>query len=187
MSDRFLGRLSPTLRSAAPLLLLAALGGCGGHDANTFAPACPRPAILADAADITRYKPGAVGQDLTDMVLSGRVVGVSGECSPGDKATQLKVSVQVTLELSRGPAATGAQQDVPYFIAVSEGETVLDKKSFTMRATFPSNVEKLRLASDSVEVVLPVSAGKSGVAYAVTAGFQLTPEELARNRAHGVR
>jgi hypothetical protein len=187
MSDRFPARLSPTLRRAAPLLLLAALGGCGGHDANTFAPACPRPAILADAADITRYRPGATGQDLTDMVLSGRVVGVSGQCSPGDKATQLKVSVQVTLELSRGPAATGPQEDVPYFIAVSEGEAILDKKSFAMRATFPSNVDKLRLASDPVELVLPVSPDKSGVVYTVTAGFQLTPEELARNRARGVR
>jgi hypothetical protein len=187
MSDRFLARLSPTLCRAAPFLLLAALGSCGGHDANTFAPACPRPAILADAADITRYKPGAVGQDITDMVLSGRVVGVSGECGPGDKATQLKVSVQVILELSRGPAATGTQQDVSYFIAVTEGENILDKKLYAMRATFPSNVEKVRLASDPIDLVLPVSRDKSGVVYAVTAGFQLTPEELARNRAHGVR
>jgi hypothetical protein len=175
------------LRRAAPLVLLAALGGCGGHDANTFAPACPRPAILADAADIIRYKPGAQGQDLTDMVLSGRVVGVSGECSPGDTATELKVKVQVSLELSRGPAATGPQDDVPFFVAVIEGDNILDKKSYAMHVAFPSNVDKVRLASDPIDLVLPVSADKSGVAYTVAAGFQLTPEELARNRTHGVR
>ena len=48
-------------------------------------------------------------------------------------------------------------------------------------------IDKQRLASDPVELVLPVSPDKSGVAYTITAGFQLTPEELARNRTHGVR
>ena len=39
-------------------LLVAALAACSGTDKNTFAPACPRAAILADAADIIRYRDG---------------------------------------------------------------------------------------------------------------------------------
>src|SRR6187397_768886 len=63
--------------------LLAGLAGCGGGDLNAFPPACPRAAILGDAADLTRYRPehaGQGGQDLTDMVFDGRITGVSGKC-----------------------------------------------------------------------------------------------------------
>jgi hypothetical protein len=35
-------------------------------------------------------------------------------------------------------------------------------------------------------MVFPVSPTKSGAAYTVLAGFQLTPDELAYNRRHGV-
>ena len=163
-------------------LLVAALAACSGTDKNTFAPACPRAAILADAADIIRYRDGG-GRDLTDLVMTGRILGVSGACKPGDTARQLATSMQVTLQVTRGPAMVGRSADVTIFVAVSEGDDILDKKMFPVHVEFAPNVDTVRLTTDAISTTLPISPDKSGAAYALTAGFQLTPEELEMNRS----
>ena len=174
-------RLSPP-KSLLPLMLLATLlAGCGRPDANAFPPACPRAAILGDAADLVRYRDGG-GRDLTDLTLAGRIVGVSGQCQPGDTPRELQATMQVTVELTRGPARQLREAEVSIFVAVSEGDRILDKKLFPLRAAFAPNIDKLRLTTEAIAMVLPVSPDKSGAAYALTAGFQLTPEELERNR-----
>ncbi len=167
-------------------LLLAAVAGCSGPDKNTFAPACPRAAILADAADIVRYRDGG-GRDLTDLVMTGRVLGVSGACKPGDAARQLATNMQVTLALTRGPAMVGRNADVTIFVAVSDGGEILDKKMFPVHAEFSPNIDTVRLTTDIIAMTLPISPDKSGAAYALTAGFQLTPEELELNRSRSRR
>jgi hypothetical protein len=176
----------PKSLSLLSLPILALLASCSGPDKNTFAPACPRAAILGDAADLTRYRDGG-GRDLTDLVLAGRILGVSGKCAPGDTFRQLATSLQVNLELTRGPAMMQRQVDVAIFVAVSEGDTILDKKLFPMHAVFPPNIDTIRLTTDAIAMVLPISKDKSGAAYALTAGFQLTPAELDQNRSRAAR
>lgn len=181
MSFRLPRRLS---RLSIPLLAL--LASCSGPDVNTFAPACPRAAILADAADVMRYRDGG-GRDLTDLVLAGHILGVSGKCSPGDSSRQLATSLQVNFELTRGPAMREREVDVTIFVAVSEGDDILDKKLFPVHAVFPSNIDTVRLTTDAIPLELPISKDKSGAAYALTVGFQLTPDELDQNRSRAAR
>jgi hypothetical protein len=76
----------------------------------------------------------------------------------------------------------GRETDVPVFVAVTEGETILDKRVFLMHVAFPSNVDRITLGTGDVDLVLPVSPTKSGAAYTVLAGFQLTPDQLMQNR-----
>jgi len=54
---------------------------------------------------------------------------------------------------------------------------------YTLSAVFPSNVDRVSVATPPVFMVLPISPAKSAAAYVVMAGFQLTPDELAANRA----
>ncbi len=170
---------------AALLLVASLLAGCrGGTPTATFPPACPGAGILADAADLTRYRSG--GQDLTDMVLDGRITGVSGNCTRSDK-DHLAVTLMVSMQLTRGPAARGATPPVPFFVAVSEGGRVLDKQVYRIVPGFAANADTIRLTSDPVTLELPVGPDKRGSAYDVVAGFQLTPEELALNRRRGPR
>jgi hypothetical protein len=159
------------------LAVLTGLSGCG-PGRNQFAPACPEAHLLPQAADFARYRNEA-GHDLTDMVLSGRVLKVDGHCEPGSGPNKLDASVTVTLEFNRGPAASGRQADVQYFVAVAEGDQILDKKILRDRVTFPSNLDRLFLVSDPVDMQLPVSPEKTGAAYTVWVGFQLTPAEMA--------
>jgi len=164
------------LTLALPLLL----AGCGAfQEANTFAPPCPRPMILRDANDLFRYR--GRGRDVTDSVLEGRVTTISGSCKR-DGNDAVTATVNVGIELTRGPAATSRVADVAYFVAVSEGERVLDKQVYQLRAEFPENTDRLRLSGDSVDLRLPVTDKKTAAAYTVTVGFQLSPAELQVNR-----
>ena len=168
------------------MTLIVALAGCGARDAQ-FAPACPRAGILSDAADLVRYRPGA-GRDLTDQVFEAHLVGVAGACSYGDTSRDLQTRVTVSFDVIRGPAASPAREEqLSVFVAVTDGERILDKKLYPIRVRFPADVGQVRLTSPEITLVLPISADVSGAAYAVTAGFQLTPDELEANRSRRVR
>ncbi len=159
------------------------LAGCG-PDLPAFAPACPHTAILSDAADLTAFR--AAGTDLTDMVVDGRITGLNGKCSLDD-LTHLRTVLNVNLEVIRGPAATGRQQPVSYFVSVSRGDTILAKQDYRLNVDFPRNSDRLRLTGEQIDLVVPVDDKLTGAAYSVLVGFQLTPTELAFNRRRGPR
>jgi hypothetical protein len=171
-------------RAALIAALLPLLAGCGPAR-NQFAPACPRPFFLADAADLDIWRPGSApgrAHDLTDLVLHARIVGVNGSCREGDTKDRLATAVNVAVELTRGPAMEGRETDVPVFVAVTDGDTILDKQVYLMHATFPPNVDRVTLTPGETDLALPVSPTKSGAAYTILAGFQLTPDQLEQNR-----
>jgi hypothetical protein len=177
MSER-----SPKPRWAqyAALFAVLLLADCGPAR-NQFAPPCPGQAILGDAADYDIHRatgaPGG-GRDLTDLVLHARIVGIQGSCQPGDAKNQLAVTVSVAVELNRGPAMPGRQTEVPVFIAVTDGEAILDKHVYLLQVVFPSNVDRVTLTPGNVYLVLPVTPAKSGAAYTILAGFQLAPDQI---------
>jgi hypothetical protein len=72
---------------------------------------------------------------------------------------------------------------VDFFVAITDGNSILDKRVFSSHVEFPPNVDRAGFQSGEVDFVLPVSTTKSAAAYAVLVGFQLTPDELARNQA----
>jgi hypothetical protein len=166
----------------AALLAGLPLAGCGPQPGE-FAPACPAPMFEQSLADITRYRPGSDGRDLTDLELQGRLVSVDGQCRLASKKGQeLLVAVRVGIQVTRGPALPGNAADVPVFIAVTDGQTILDKQVYTVHAEFPSNVQMVALSGGPIDMTLPITPTKSGAAYQIRIGFQLTPEELAANR-----
>ena len=103
------------------------------------------PSILRDAGDLHRFR--GTGRDLTDSVLEGRITGMDGSCTR-DGPTTTVATVSVGIELTRGPAAPGRTTDMAYFVAVSEGDQILDKQVYTLHAEFPANTDRLRLAGD---------------------------------------
>lgn len=166
-------------RAALSAVLLSLLAGCT-TPLNQFAPPCPGQAILGDAADFDIHRAGA--GDLTDLVLHGRIVGMQGTCKAGSKKGQLAVTVQLGVEVTRGPAMTGREADVPVFVAVADGTTIIDKRAVTMRVVFPSNVDRVTLSPGDMNLLLPVTPTKSGAAYTILGGFQLGPDQMGRYR-----
>ncbi len=177
--------LASAPRIIAVLGVCIALAGCVGAVSDRFPPACPHAGILADAADLTRYRQGASGHDLTDMVLDGRITGVAGNCTRDGRLTD--VTVAVSMQLSRGPAAGRRRAEVPFFVAVSRNGEVLDKQIYRVVPGFAPNADSTRLTSDPVTLALPTSSSQRGSSFDVVVGFQLTPEEVAFNRRRGPR
>ncbi len=169
---------SRTARLAAPLALLALLAGCGDGSMK-FAPACPQISLLAEGADLTRF--AGTGRDVTDRVLEARLTGVEGACRAG-RNDEVVTTLKVQAELRRGPAAQGRRLPLPYFVAVLEGDRILDRKDFTLDANFPANVDGMRLTGDELELRFPASAELGAARYRVIVSLQLTADELALNR-----
>ncbi len=120
------------------------------------------------------------------MVLDGRITGLGGKCSLDDPK-HLRTALSVNLDLTRGPASRTHTLDVGYFVAVSKGQTILDKKIYRLTADFPGNSDRLQLKTDEVDLVLPIDDKTQGDAYSILVGFQLTPAELDFNRSRGAR
>jgi hypothetical protein len=146
---------------------------------------CPHVGVLADAADLTRFRAGG-GEDLTDMVMDAKVVGVAGSCDLARRATN--VDLAVTIQATRGPASGTRVLDVPYFVAVTDRDgNVVDRASFSARFEFPANRTTARLVGEEIRLVLPTPEGMRGRDYAVTVGLQVDEKELAFNRRRGPR
>lgn len=169
------------MRVHPALLLPLLLGACGdGTIGEKFPPPCPTAGLVRDTADLTRYR--GAGRDITDQVLTARLTGLAGSCRR-DGSDTVVTTVRPGIDLVRGPAATSRTVDVAYFVAVLDGEKILDKQVFTLAAEFPSNTDRLRLTGDEVELRLPVTQKRSAAVYRIQVGFQLTAAELQLNRA----
>ncbi len=180
------GLVSRALVPASAALAALALAGCSlSDDPNRFAPACPATAILSDAADITRTD--GRGRDITDTIVDGRITGLKGDCRDSDDRKTLDASVRVGMDVSRGPAATGRSEQVPYFVAVSRDGRILDKRVMTLDVAFPPNIDRVHIEGEPISFAFPTPKGVTGTAYRIIVGFQLTPDQLAANRARGPR
>lgn len=175
----------PLLTSLFVLPVL--LSGCG-PGRNEFAPVCPKAELVPELADVTRYAGGGTSHDLTDLIVQGRVVSIQGSCKAGSDKDILAATVQIGITLQRGPAMRGREADIPVFLAVTDSGAVRDKQIFPLHVVFPPNVDRLTMSSPDIDLALPVTRNKTGTAYGIIAGFQLSQSELAANRqARGAR
>lgn len=169
-------------------MALLALAACGGRPdplSDVTAP-CPRVAILADAADLTRFRAGA-GQDLTAMELTASISGFQAKCDYGPGGRGLNVTLAPEFLAERGPAAQGSTQGFDYMVAVVDPQDqVLTRSVYHMRVEFPPNVTRSRGKGEEIGITLggtPAEAARRRVLL----GFVLSPQELEANRIRGPR
>lgn len=186
------------MRAIAGLAFVLALGACGEGglrgggrgDApalQALRPDCPTTAVLADAADLRRYRTPD-SQDLSDLVLDARITGLAGACAFADRRRSVQVTLSLSMNATRGPAAGDRSITIPYFVAVTDAENrILDKAVYTVAASFPANRSRVRMTGEEVTLTLPITAERPPASYTVVVGFQLTETELALNRRLGVR
>jgi hypothetical protein len=181
-------RVRNVLAAMAAALAVAPLGGCGISDGRTALPtACPTPGILADGADLTRYRPGPV-QDLTSLEFDARLTGLDGSCRPGRGDRSIEMSLSAGFSVERGAAAEGRVLDLPWFVAVvAPGDQVLSRQRFVERITFGRNETRTTGKSEPVSLSLPVGEDRRASDYRILVSFELTAEDLALNRRRGPR
>ncbi len=172
-----------SLAAAAAVTMPLVLVACGDPGPQ-YPPACPGLKILSDAADITTYS--GAGHDLTDLLLQARITGVPARCAPGDPGV-VQAAVRVGFNLTRGPANPAREVDLPYFLAISDGDKIVEEKDFRLHAIFPSNIDEVRADGSEVALAVPITKEHSAAAYTIYVGFRLTPEQLQRNRTQKPR
>jgi len=163
-----------------PYILLAALVGCS--EPPKFAPACPNLRLLGDAGDLASFNER--GQDVTDLLVSARIIAIPADCSPGGRG-QTAAIMHVQMRVERGPALPGRVAPVPFFITILDGDTVLQQQDYVANIEFPANVDTVTINSNDINMSFPVTAQKSAAAYTVYVGFRLTPQQLQYNRRGG--
>lgn len=164
------------LRAMAPALLGLALASCGPGKGQ-FAPACPVPGLVKPLSELSRYR--GTSTDLRELVVRARVVDITGNCEPGDSASTVVTTVQVVVDVARGPAMQGDAISLPVFVAVTDAGAIYDKTLFWLPVQFPPNVDTARVTGKEVRMEIPITPQKTAAAYGIVAGFQLTPEEIA--------
>ena len=171
---------------AAALLL----GGCGlstGYSTSPPAP-CPRLTILADGADLTRYRADAV-QDLAAMTFDAKLIGFQANCDYNRGRTGVVVSVAGIFDVERGPAGAGQRSvTVPWFIIVTDAGDgqVIDRQDFSTPVTFEGNANHVRVQSRPVALNFPADE-RLVENHNVRLSFQVTREQLEANRRRGAR
>lgn len=177
-------------RKAAVLMAAAVLAGCGGsgNSLSTSPPApCPRITILADGADLTRYRAGAV-PDIASMTSDARLIGFNASCDYTRRREGVNVRISAIFDVERGPVSTAPRVTLPWFIAVTDagdGE-IIERRDYVTPAEFPANANRVRIASTPVVLSFPAEE-RLVENHNVRLSFQLTPEELALNRRRGPR
>jgi hypothetical protein len=164
-----------------------AMAACSSTPSDPIAQApCPSIAILAEAADLTRHRPGA-GTDLSVMVVDARIAGFDARCDFAPRRAGLDVTVTPRFAAERGPAG-GASADLPWLVSVvdpSRGDVTAQARQVT-RVAFPGAAGIASVTGAPVTIRLPGDPAEAA-RQQVLIGFALTPEELALNRRRGVR
>ena len=164
------------LLAAACLFCLAA---CDTNPDET-AVQCPERYLLPDATTLTRYR--GAGRDLSDLILTARLVDVRGACAGTQGVRSEGVHAHVVMVVSRGPAATSSEADIPYGLGVVRQGQILDEARYVQHVVFPPNVNTVQVAGQEVQMKLPTAKKVSGPDYHLYFWLQLSPEELAENR-----
>lgn len=164
---------------AAALLALPVLASCSLLEKKE-PPPCPPIYLLGDTATLTKYKPGK-GRDLTDVEFTAEIQGYTGDCSYDEKGAI--VEMQVSFNLTRGPADDDRKANFEYFLAVPLYYPSPNAKAvFPLEVTFAEGSNYARHTDESVVMRIPVKDKDIIQKYEVYLGFQTSPDELESNR-----
>lgn len=178
-------------RAAALTVAALAVASCSLFE-KEVALQCPRLAVLADAASLTRFAEGA-GRDIIDMAFEAEIESVGGTCEYDiDDDTQegtLDAQIAVTFRVSRGQANRDRKATFGYFVRLTDLErNILAGDTFRGVFEFPGNQSRIVWTDEPVTLTIPLKAKQTGRDFEVFVGLELTREEVDYNRkARAVR
>lgn len=174
----------PTLIGLIGLMGLG-LGACASGDEIPPGP-CPEILVVADAAKLTRFKPGP-GRDIIDVLHEEKITGFAQACEydvDDSGAGDLIVYVAPTIVSTRGPANQTDNANFEYFVAITDADKkILDKTRYPKVLPYVNGVPRVMWQKPEPHTyVLPLKAGQTGASYLVYLGLQLSREELDYQR-----
>lgn len=186
MSDMF----RTWTRWVALVVALSVLSACANDQGDPGVP-CPAAKVLAQPSELTRYREGR-GNDPIDVRFDARMMRVVGECSYDPDGGEIGVDLNVTMDITRGPALADGAVSYRYFVAVAEWVSedatepvILSRESFPVDTVIPAGRRGLSY-KDQLEITIPRPDNRDVRNYVIYIGFELTRDELRHNREkHG--
>ncbi len=152
------------------------LAACTGDDVASDTPKsyCPNVAVLQQASTLNSFLPGR--SDIAGEMSTVKITGIAGSCVPVDNSDALAIRFKVGFSGVVGPAGSPASITVPYFVSISQDNTVFWKADHSITLNFSADTGTATATSESLLVKLPNTIPSASTD--VLVGIQLTPEQL---------
>jgi hypothetical protein len=147
-------------------------------------PICPSTAVLSDAVIVTKLKPGtqAALPNPANIAFTAEMSQAKLDCDYDRSLNKLSVDLSFAVKAARGPAATGADPQIDFFVAVVDADNnILSKIVYHSQADLGGRATNIYTQSVR-NYAVPLGMDKRPYDYEILTGFQLTPDELAYNR-----
>ena len=161
-----------TTRSIPAVAILLGLAACSSADETVVRsqPYCPKPSIVSELQQTDRVA--------TDgrIEWTARLGSLSSICDPLE--FDYSVEMDVTVDLTTGPAFQGGAVNLAYFVAVAtpSGE-VIDKQTFPV-VLEPGRNERRAMRRETLRQRLPVTSQGERTSWTVLIGFEPTAEQV---------
>ena len=146
---------------------------------------CPRVGVVEDLNSLTQLSDdsGRLGTE----VSSARMASVQSQCAINDK--NVIVDMDIMFEGRMGPKGRVKPDDqpsfaYPYFIAITTPSgSITAKEVFTATVAYDAGQDTMNHA-EQIRQVIPLTGEYNPSDFEILVGFQLSPAELAYNRAN---
>lgn len=163
--------MQSTLLKIGFLSLLLLLPACASEDAYMAEVSdCPYVAFVGELAQVK--KPDA----------SARFDGYNGSCEVDGNKTNVDINFRIVAEKAK--TFQGNTANYKYFVVVvDDNKNILKKREFETVLKFAKNSSQAEKEEKIEEDIVMAKAGAPS-AYGILIGFQLSEEDLSRNRQH---
>lgn len=145
---------------------------------------CPDANVLANTSVLPVFDP-AKGADPSNVVYTVRMTGVKTRCDYTKRTGKIDNFVRVRYTATRPPGGEAAHYKVPYYVAVTSGGEIVDKKNFWLEFDFPKSEATVQgeILVDEIDFV--AARDKRSFEYHLLTGFQLTQSQIEYNKKMG--
>ena len=172
------------------VLVLGSLAGCTTYDqAKTYffsskATICPDTVILANAAVLPAFDP-AKGDDPSSIVYTAGLSRVKTSCDYRKIDNNSDSRLSIAFHAPRPSGGPEAIYRVPYFVAISLGGKIVDKKNYWQDVAFPKGVAAVDIEGKIDSLFVQAAKRKRPADYHFVLGFQLTKAQIDYNKKLG--
>lgn len=144
---------------------------------------CPLMGVIYDNSRVVDFAAPS-NERYANIEFTGEMQGIRGLCRYLDD-DPITMSIEVDMAFGRGPAATSDRQTYRYWVAVTRrGVAPIEKAYFDIDVRWDRGEAIVTRTEEINNIVIPRATPEtSGENFEVLVGFELTPEQLAFNRA----
>jgi hypothetical protein len=178
------------IRIASALAFTGLLAGCTTYDSVTSyifgskSAECPDAVVLANTASLPAFNPTAEG-DPSGVIYRVAMTNVTTRCTFEKQDKTADARLKIFLQAQRPPGGGETTYRVPYYIAVTSGGEIIDKKVHWLKLEFPDRVASVETAEVIDSTLVKYEKGKTAYDYHFLVGFQLTKAQLEYNAKIG--